>query len=229
MKTQEIYNRITSTIIELLENHKENDFSQCWYSESGEAFARNIASDHTYNGINQLLLSYIKRERKYSYNRWLTFKQLSKHNAKIKKGSKAAMIVYTSAMYLDKNTGKNITKKVESMLKQKLSIKDLDIKKIPYLKNYNVFNVSCVEGLPEKFYEKADLDKLSDIERDELAEMIISGTEANIDFSSDNNPSYNSVKDIIYMPLSKQFVSKDAYYNVIRVKTGKKFTTPRPS
>jgi antirestriction protein ArdC len=215
MNTNEIYERITATIIEMLEEHKESSFSQSWYSLSGDVFARNIVTDHTYSGINQLLLSYLKRKRQYKYNRWLTFKQLEKFNAKIKKGSKAAMVVYTSALYIDEETGANLTKTVESLLQRRQSIEHLNVKKVGYLKSYNVFSVDCVEGLPDEFYEMPELDKLNEIDRDELAEMIISGTGANICFEAQNEAYYKPSEDKIYMPLPKQFVSKEAYYSTI--------------
>lgn len=40
MNTNGIYERITNTIIELLEEHKASDYSQSWYSLSGEVFAK---------------------------------------------------------------------------------------------------------------------------------------------------------------------------------------------
>ena len=215
MNTNDIYERITATIIEMLEEHKECNFSQSWYSLSGDIFARNIVTNHTYNGINQLLLGFLKRKRQYPYNRWLTFKQLEKYNARIIKGSKAAMVVYKSAIYLDESTGKNLTRLVEELIRKGQPIDHLNIKKVGYLKSYNVFNVCCVEGLPEEFYEMAELDKLTEIEKDEKAERLISGTGANICFEAQNEAFYKPSEDKIYMPLPKQFVSKEAYYNVI--------------
>ncbi len=199
----------------MLEEHKESNFSQSWYSLSGDVFARNIVTDHTYSGINQLLLCYLKRKRQYKYNRWLTFKQLEKYNAKIKKGSKAAMVVYKSALYLDENTGKNLTRLVEELIRKGQTIDHLNVKKVGYLKSYNVFNVACVEGLPEEFYEMAELDNLSEIERDELADMIINNTGANIVYEAQNEAFYKPSEDKIYMPLPKQFVSKEAFYSVL--------------
>lgn len=215
MNTQDIYNRITNTIIELLEEHKESNYSQSWYNISGDVFAKNIVSNHVYSGINQLMLNYIKRKNNYAFNRWLTFKQLSSYGAKIKKGSKAALVVYKSAIYLDAETEKNITKQVEYLLLNNKSIEHLNIKKIGYLKQFNVFNLSCVEGLPEEFYKIAELEKLTEFERDERAENLINSTQANIVFSAQNEAYYNPGEDKIYMPLAKQFVSKEAFYNVI--------------
>ncbi|PLX10730.1 MAG: hypothetical protein C0594_04470 [Marinilabiliales bacterium] len=215
MNTNAIYERITATIMEMLEEHKQSNFTQSWYSLSGDIFARNIVSDHTYNGINQLLLSYIKHKRKYKYNRWLTFKQLEKYNARIKKGSKAAMVVYTSALYIDEETGANLTRTVEALLQRGQSIEHLNVKRVGYLKNYNVFSVDCVEGLPEEFYEIPELDKLSEIERDELADMIVNNTGINISYEAQNEAYYSPSKDRIYMPLPKQFVSKEAFYSCL--------------
>jgi len=215
MNTNEIYERITATIIEMLEEHKNNNFSESWYSLTGEVFARNIVTNHTYNGINQLLLGYLKRKRNYPVNRWLTFKQIEKYNAKIIKGSKSAMVVYTSVLYLDEETGANITRKVEELLRKRQSIEHLNFKKVGYLKDYRVFNVCCVEGLPSEFYEQAELDRLTEIERDERAERLINGTGANINFEAQNEAYYKPSEDKIYLPLPKQFVSKEAFYNVV--------------
>ena len=215
MNTNEIYERITNTIIELLEEHKASDYSQSWYSLSGEVFARNIVNKHVYNGINQLLLSFIKRKRQYPCNRWLTFKQMEKYNARIIKGSKAAMVVYTSVIYIDEDTGRNITHTVEQLLQHGQSIEHLNLRKIGYLKSYNVFNVACVEGLPEEFYRIDELEQLSEIERDERAESMIREIGAEIVFDAQNEAYYKPSEDKIYMPLPKQFVSKEAFLSVM--------------
>lgn len=83
------------------------------------------------------------------------------------------------------------------------------------MKDYRVFNVCCVEGLPEEFYKIEELENLSEIERDQNAENLILGTGANIYFEVQNEAFYKSSEDKIYMPLSKQFVSKEAFYSVI--------------
>jgi antirestriction protein ArdC len=215
MNTQQIYERITATIIEMLEEHKQSNFSQSWYHLSEDIFARNIVTNHVYSGINQLMLSYIKRKQNYSYNRWLTFKQIQKYNAKIIKGTKTAMVVYTSNLYFDDNTGENITRKVEAMIRNNQSIEDLNIKKVGYLKDYRVFNVACVEGLPESFYEKKELETLTEIDRDERADRIISGIGVNIIYEAQNEAYYKPSIDTIYMPLPKQFPNKETFLQII--------------
>ena len=130
MNTQKLYDKITSTIIEMLEEHKKSGYNKSWYNVSGDAiFAHNKASNHFYNGINQLMLQYLKNKYNYAFNGWLTFNQLAELGGKITKGSKAAMVVYKSHLYIDADTGKNITRMITEMLKSGQSIEHIDYKK----------------------------------------------------------------------------------------------------
>jgi antirestriction protein ArdC len=216
MNTKDIYERITNIIIEMLENHKANNFSQSWYNLSGDSvFAKNIVSNHVYNGINQLLLNYLKSKYHFGFNRWLTFKQLSELNGKIKKGSKAAIVVFKSAMYFDENSEKNITKLVEHLQKNNQSTEHLKMKKVSYLKYFNVFNVSQVDNLPEDYYKIQEIEHLTEFEKDERAELVINNSKAVIEYAPSNDAFYNWALDKIYMPERKQFVSKEAFYNVL--------------
>ncbi len=216
MNTKDIYERITGIIIEMLETHKANNYSQSWYNISGDSvFAKNIVSNHVYNGINQLILNYLKQKYHYKYNRWLTFKQLSELNGKIQKGSKAAIVVFKSVMYFDVDSERNITKLVEHMQKNNQSTGHLNLKKVHYLKYFNVFNLSQVDNLPEDFYKIHEVEHLTNFEKDERAEQIISGSGAVIEYAPSNEAFYNWAVDKIYMPERKQFVSAEAFYNVL--------------
>ena len=215
MNTQKIYNKITDTIIEMLEKHKQSNFSESWIHLSGSSiFAKNAVSKHIYSGINQLILNYLRKKYEYDFNAWMTFKQLSKLGGKIKKGSKAAMVVYNSALYFDKDTDKNITKLVEYLIKNNKSLEHLNFRKVGYLKGYNVFNIGQIENLPQEFYKIEELEKLSEFEQNEQAEHIINSSKANIVYLAQNRAYYSHVEDKIYLPERKQFVSDEAFYNV---------------
>ena len=216
MNTKDLYDKITSIIIEMLENHKETNFSQSWFNISGDSvFAKNIVSNHVYNGINQLMLNYLKKKNHFKFNRWLTFKQLSELNGKIQKGSKAAIVVFKSAMYFDTNSEKNITKLVEYLQKTNQSTEHIKMKKVSYLKYFNVFNVSQVDNLPEEYYKIQEIEHLTEFEKDEKAELVIANSGAVIEYSPSNDAFYNWTLDKIYMPERKQFVSAEAFYNVL--------------
>jgi len=215
MNTNKIYDRITNIIIEMLENHKQNNFNQSWISLSGDSiFAKNAVSKHVYSGINQLLLNYLKRKYRYVFNSWMTFKQLSGLCGRIKKGSKASMVVYKSVLYLEKKTDRNITKLVEHLLKNKQNTEHLDYRKIGYMKQYLVFNISQIDNLPDEYYKIKDLEKLTEFEKDKRAESLINNTGANIEYAPQNSAYYSPVEDKIYLPTRKQFKSKGDFLNV---------------
>lgn len=215
MNTQKIYDKITNTIIEMLEHHKENNFSESWINLSSDStFAKNGVSNHVYSGINQLLLNYYRQKYNYSFNSWMTFKQLSKFDAKIRKGSKAAFVVFKSVMYFDSKTNKNITKFVEHLIKNNESLEALDFKKVGYMKGYNVFNVSQIENLPAEFYKHTELENLNEFDKNEKAENLINSTDAKIVYLPQNRVLYNHIEDKIYLPLRKQFTDAESFFNV---------------
>ena len=216
MNTQAIYERITGIVIEMLENHKNNNYSESWINLSGgSTFAKNAVSNHVYSGINQLLLSYLKRKYNYTHNSWMTFKQLSELGGRIQKGSKASMVVFKSVLYIDKKTEKNITPLIEGLIAKGQSTDHIEFKKVGYLKSYLVFSVSQIDGLPEQFYKLADLEQMTGFERDEYAEHIIESTGANICYAPQNEAYYMPSEDKIYMPDRRQFDSTEKFLNVI--------------
>jgi len=215
MNTQIIYDKITSVIIEMLEKHKKDNYSECWINLSSDSiFAKNAVSKHIYSGINQLILNYLRKSYNYNFNSWMTFKQLSKLDGRIKKGSKASMVVYKSALYFDKKTDRNITKLVEHLIKNNKSLEHLNFRKVGYLKGYNVFNISQIDNLPSEFYKIEELEKLSEFEQNEQAEHIINSTKANIVCLAQNRAYYSNGEDKIYLPERKQFISNEAFYSV---------------
>ncbi len=64
----------------------------------------NPVSGTTYRGVNNLMLSYVARERGYSDPRWCTFHQAQVNGWQIQKGSKATRIEYWA--YVDPDTHK---------------------------------------------------------------------------------------------------------------------------
>jgi len=216
MNTQKLYDKITSTIIEMLEEHKKSGYNKSWYNLSGDAvFAHNRANKHFYNGINQLMLQYLKRKYNYAFNGWLTFNQLAELGGKIKKGSKAAMVVYKSNLYIDANTGENITRYIMQLKKNGQSIEHIDYQKRGYMKGYNVFNISQIENLPKEYYKIEELEKLTEFERNEKAEFIIKSTGANIKYSASNEAYFQPSVDEIHLPLRKQFKTDARFYSVV--------------
>lgn len=205
MKTNEIYQSVTDTIIELLEDHQEHNFTRPWIlmGQDGD-FARNPSTGKYYRGINQLLLSSMLLKQKYLNNTWMTFKQVSNLGGKVRKGEKSTPIVFYKTVYLGENKKHVPLAKAKHMSEQER--KKNGIKTIPVLKLYRVFNVtSQTEGLDPKYYETKPQDPLQDFIKDDRAEGLIQATGADIEIVESNRAYYDPMADKIRLPLREQF------------------------
>jgi len=215
MKKEEIYNRVTSKIIEILKSHKELNYSASWLHVG--QFAKNAVSGKFYNGLNQLMLSFDTEKAGYPLNNWLTFNQIRKNGGKLKKGSRAEIVTFWKFLYFDEN-GKNITKLIES-LKVSLTgnVKASYFKKVPVLRYFNVFNVAQTEDLPERFYKLPEpiAETMTQADRDKEADKIIKNTGANIQHLKQNKACYVPSLDYIKLPEVEQFFSPEDLYKTI--------------
>lgn len=205
MKTSELYDKVTTTIIELLEQVDVKDFQNHWnkivYSQP-----KNVFKNTLYTGINTLYLSAIAFKRNYKTNNWLTFHEVQQLNAKIRKGSKSAEVIFFKMLYFDKNN-QAIDYEQAKLMK--------DITKKRYLKYYHVFNVDDVEGLPEQWYNspfKTHTD-LTAWEQNNQAEELIFNTGAEIEYKAQNSAYYSITNDKIILPIKEQFKGDTPFYN----------------
>lgn len=217
----DVYQLVTNQIIELLERHKELNYTSTWTPANGDIFAFNPVTKTVYSGINQLLLSFSCITKGYELNRWLTFKQIQELNGSIKKGERSTLITYVNYSYFDEE-GKNVTSDINKQIKLHIPIRST-IKRVPFLRYYLVFNIGQVEGLPDKFFEKENNLRFSEPEKDEIAEDVIkkSGVRINFVRFTENIATvltgasanyYDSLKDEITLADRKQFTGKEAFY-----------------
>jgi antirestriction protein ArdC len=151
----------------------------------------------------------------YNNNNWMTFNQLNELGGRIKKGSKAAFVVFKSNLYFDKKSNKNITKLVNYMLKDGADIELLDYKKVGYTKQYNVFNVEQIKNLPDEFYTIPKAEDLTEFEKNERAELLIQNSDAIIEYTQEREAYYDIERDSIFLPNRKYFKSDVDFYRVI--------------
>jgi antirestriction protein ArdC len=144
MNTNDIYQSVTDTIIELLEDHQENDFSRPWIlmGQDGD-FARNPTTGKYYRGINQLLLSSKLLKQNYLNNTWMTFNQISKLGGKVLKGEKSTPIVFYKTAYINENK-----KYVPVAKAQNMSAQDRGYNKTT--KPYRPFTLIYQEPFPSR-------------------------------------------------------------------------------
>ena len=208
MKTEELYEKVTNTIIELLEKVNEDDYIVFWNNIAKER-PKNIFKKSYYTGINFLYLLAVAQMRKYTTNHWLTFFEIQQLQAKIKKGSKATEVIFYKSVFYDKN---NQLLKADSY--DQIENKE-GVSKRRVLKYYHVFNVADVEGLPTEYYndQKQKETILTNWEKDTKAEDIIISTGADIEYLPQNRAYYNPATDKITLPIREQFTGAEPFYS----------------
>ena len=207
MKTEEIYQKVTNTIIEMLEKVNENDYTIFW-NHINKQRPKNILKNTYYTGINFLYLLAVADNKKYQTNHWLTFFEIRELKAKIKKGSKSTEVIFYKKCYYDKN---NQLLKVNSYdeIQDKTGVTNRRV-----LKYYHVFNVQDVEGLPTAYYtdDKENKTILTEWQKDERAEQIIINTGATIEYLAQNKACYKPQTDTIILPIREQFTGAEPFY-----------------
>lgn len=192
------YEDITNSIIEALEKNVR-PWIRPW--EIGGVGSLPIRyNGEPYKGMNNLILwmKSIKKQYKSSY--WMSFKQAKSLGGKVKKGEKATVIFYMGVI---KNKDENQV--------DKKSFASTETEK-KFMKFYNVFNISQIENLPDKYY-KNQAEQSKDLSNDLISKMdkFIKSTGSEI-YHGEDFAYYNEESDHIKMPDKKYFKSLSSYY-----------------
>lgn len=194
MGTTDVYKMIESKVIDQLENGII-PWRRCYHTKNG-----NVCVSHQtgrpYSLLNQMLLD--------EPGEYWTFEQAVKSGHKIKKGAKASKVVFWKVLSY---TNKDVSP---------ITGEDMEYNKnIPFLRYYNVFHQSDIEGLDKN--ELTDLEMERNKETIETADEIISNyLAANKDIQmieSDRTPCFVPAKKTIYVPQKCQFDSITDYYD----------------
>jgi antirestriction protein ArdC len=172
---------ITDSIIKQLESGVA-PWVKPWNSNGIDAPFNPVAKRY-YNGINFIQLSMMPA----STHNWVTYKQAQSVGAQVRKGSKGVQVIYFSPLEVqDRVTN--------------------EVKKIPMLKTYTVFNADQVDGL-----ELPAPTERTEIEAVESCEAFIKAQRARIQFGG-NRAFYVPSLDYIQLPELDQFKSTPDYY-----------------
>ncbi|SFE00627.1 Antirestriction protein ArdC [Thermoanaerobacter thermohydrosulfuricus] len=150
----------------------------------------NYITRKPYRGINRLLLS--------KGGEYLTFNQIEKLKGKIKKGSKAEIVIFY------KIYEKTVTKINEN------GEEIQEVKRFPVLRYYNIFHISDVEGIPSK------LQKIQHNPIQEAEKAIAGYTDRPPIIHDDpNTAAYYPIRDIINVPAMEYFEKGEEYYSTL--------------
>ena len=189
IKSKNIYAKITDLIIERLEQGEI-----AWENPViNNCRPQNLVSGSMYKGINPIILS--RSETPF----FMTFKQAKKIGANVKKGAKALPIVFWDVT----------TKKVEN------EKEEIENKNFYFLKYYNVFNISDIENIPNKYMEKTILNENHNI-KIQTAEQIINNYKNPPKFEyCTGTPHYSPTNDTIRTPKKEYFKNANHYYSTV--------------
>jgi antirestriction protein ArdC len=219
MKQDVIIKMVNDKVIEGL-TQKGFDWFKPWKA-GDENQPMNYVNKTFYKGFNIFLLNSVMMDKGYDYNQWLTFKQCSNLNGKVKKGSKSTEVFFCKVGYQDMKTGRFLTDKQvkEVNLREKFTTEQGNVinryRQTFTWKYYRVFNVQQCEGI-----EPIETAKVNNVHQpNEIAEQISSSYinrdgKLRLNHGGDR-ACYNRVRDAVTMPKPESFVDSDSYYKVL--------------
>lgn len=191
-------------LVERLIEQMEKGYAQTRAAWSHDGLGRpyNPLSNAVYRGGNRFRLMLEAQEKGFKDPRWLTFKQASENNMKIKPGSKGVMlekwIFYKEVPVLDEKQ-QPVSGDDGKPVKE---LKRLDKPQVNY---FWVFNGEQVEGLPELQKNTLTEDMYS-----KMADTFERSSKCPIHFGIENQAFYSQIKDEIHMPTKEAFKSNQA-------------------
>lgn len=185
----DIYEAITERIISELEKG-QIPWHKPWFGSSSGAVSG--ATGRPYSLVNQMLL--------LKAGKWFTFKQVQNLGAKVRKGEKSSMVVFWKQIPIEEE--KENGEKVKKM--------------IPFLKYFNVFHESQIDGLPEG----ETLPQIAHLDPIEEAEEIVNGyiTRSGVKLNRDEisgEAFYRPSTDSITVPSIEQYANIAEYYSTL--------------
>lgn len=196
-KNFDLYQEVTNKIISILELGVA-PWRRTW---STYGLAKNYINGHVYTGINFILMNNTEHNVPY----FMTYNQVRTIGGKLKKGAKAEKVIYFNVVYKDRDN-RTISKDEATHL---YNI-GAEVKTLKFIKYYNVFNISDVEGI-ELEISKIQLKPNEKIDKCEsIVENMPKCPE--IKHIDSKGAFYSSGLDIVNMPQIEQFESAEAYY-----------------
>ncbi|AOZ99585.1 zincin-like metallopeptidase domain-containing protein [Flavobacterium commune] len=212
-----IYDMVTKRMLDLIEKANKGDYERAWNDE-GYLIPYNFVSKKPYRGINSMMLTPLFGTLDNPY--FLTFTQIKEKGGKLKKGSKGQEVVYfsrTEKEYSDAEI-ERINKAAGSE-----TAKKGDKKEFFFLKYYNVFSASDIEGIDFdldnfKLLGKVTNDvKAGNNQTIDIAEKIVTHypkPNPKIEYKG-NKAFFAPSKDLVSMPPIDKFKSSQDFYRTL--------------
>ena len=192
---QDVYTRITDKIIADLEQGVRTWMKPWNAGNTAGRITRPLRHNGVpYSGINILMLWAEAVTHGFTAPIWMTFRQATELSAHVRKGEKGSLVVYANA----------ISRTEEGDNGEETA------REIHYMKGYTVFNVDQIDGLPEHYYGKPEIQTTPAL-RIAHAEEFFAATKTEIRYRGDR-AYYSQDGDYIQMPIIEAFRDAESFY-----------------
>lgn len=194
----DLYERVTAQIVASLEQGVR-PWLKPWSlaNATAQPVLPRRGTGEAYRGMNILMLWGAAFDKGYAAPTWMTFKQALEQGGAVRKGETGSKVVFAGS--LTRSEADEAGNEAE--------------RRIPYLKEYTVFNVEQIDGLPERF-KVTDQPARPAFERIEAAERFAAATGAAIRHGG-ARAYYSSGTDHVQMPPREAFRDALGYYGVL--------------
>jgi hypothetical protein len=193
MTTNETTEKVTNAIIEALEAGVV-PWRKPW-TTTGGGLPANYSTGKAYRGINILNLWCIGAAKGYSSDLWLTYKQAEELGGQVRKGEKAAPVVFWKIL--------DVACKVNP---------DNDPKKISLMRTYSLFNLEQIGGIEiPKIEEREPVDILGA----EIAILEAYQGRPSVTNVRGDRAYYSPALDTITLPARDQFDTAAGYFETL--------------
>ena len=187
MAKANVYDMVTNRIIAELEKGKI-PWEKPWTGVRDGAYNR--ITKRPYSLLNQMILQH--------RGEYATFKQWQDLGGHVRKGEKSEIVVFWK-IFESKETNPDTG--------------EIEIKKIPLLRYYNVFHISQVEGVEPLAPEQLN-DEVEPIEAgDKIITAYINREHLNFVECKSNKAYYSPTNDTVVVPLKEQYNLINEYYS----------------
>ena len=191
---EDVYARVTARIVADLE-HGVRPWLKPWNAGHTEArITRPLrANGQPYRGVNVLLLWSEAMAKGYATPTWMTYRQAAELGGQVRKGEHGTLAVYANRLTRIETDDDG----------------EEHERAIPFMKAYTVFNVSQIDGLPERYCALPPA-PAEPLPRLEAAERFFAATGARIRHGG-NRAFYAPGPDIIQMPPFEAFRDAESH------------------
>ena len=165
-----------------------------WSATPGPNTPCNAATNRPYSGCNVVLL-WMAANAGYRMPRFLTFKQALELGGNVRKGQHGYTVFFVKRLQVQDKDG------------------DGDIKIVPMMRAYTVFNVDQCEGLPDRVLTLGEIKPRNRDQRDATIDQFLACSGATIREGA-GEAYYRPGDDFISMPRFEAFKSAAHFYGV---------------